>query len=366
VALVERFISPTGAGAHTGLSPGDAWSPAEGTAGVVAGQRGNWVASTYAQDASFVFANAGTQQSPIVHQAYGVSPGDTELPLASLVVAANAHVVSLEGAYTTLHGFAVSGNGAYGKDGVVGSSGSVASALRRCYIHDVGRNGAYLAGNGAMIDACEIAAWGLNSSSFSGVRLGGFGSIVDSTYIHDGAGRGMYTDTGLTAVLNTIIARCGTQGLLSAHATAYYRARLVNSVIYGCTEDGLALGGTASNTIWRVVGCILAGNGGWAIKSDGTGKGAIELLRTAFYTVGGTGEIDPNTAVALPDDRVTLTADPFVSAATHDYRLRPDLTQLLGQGYPRRVLVGGVEAAWPCGGDIGVAQQAVRPLGVTA
>src|SRR5580765_5922822 len=82
MALVNKYCNPTGAGAHDGSTPADAWSFTEALAGAAAGQIVNMLAgsgNTYdGTTAIRTFATAGTTVAPVWWRAYKTTPGDQD------------------------------------------------------------------------------------------------------------------------------------------------------------------------------------------------------------------------------------------------------------------------------------------------
>jgi len=86
MALTERFISPTGAGAHDGTSEANAWTTAEAIAAIGVGPAAASLRCNIKVDpapyafaaTSLVFNTAGAANFPVIWQGYKVAPGDQE------------------------------------------------------------------------------------------------------------------------------------------------------------------------------------------------------------------------------------------------------------------------------------------------
>ena len=75
MAITEKYVTTTGAGAHDGTSEANAWSLTEAIAAAAAGNRVNVKAGTYTLGAGATFP-AGTVAAPIIWRGYSSTIGD--------------------------------------------------------------------------------------------------------------------------------------------------------------------------------------------------------------------------------------------------------------------------------------------------
>jgi hypothetical protein len=357
----ERYVAADAGGGGDG-TPGDPWTLVEAAALLQPGDRANLKAGRYILPAALSPARSGAPAAPIAWRGYEVTIGDAIGPCATIDVnGADVDVVSNAAADHIWVNLAFTGNAARGRRGVHCLSSAARQVFHRCRVYEVGRDGVYLEGAACKFIGGEINGWGRQSASFSAIRFNGATSCLGGTHIHDGAGRGVTISGSGVRCVHSIIARCGTDGVLSVYANQAYLMSMSGCVIHGAGGDGLRMGLDTTNAPWDVENSIIAACGGYGLTADATAGGTAELRGTVFYG-NGLGDVDANVALFEPGGRPSLQADPWVDASGGDFRLNAAAAALLGRGFPQRFLSGGLPSAWRNFLDVGAAQQAARPV----
>lgn len=146
---------------------------------------------------------------------------------------------------------------------------------------------------------------------------------ISRSTIVDCAGDGIDLTSGGNPVLyadNLIVARNGGRGIhLNANAICYL---LINSIIHGNSSSGLEMvgGPGVNNILTRIVGNIFSGNGVNGAKWSATPVLYGHIDNNAYYN--NTSGARSNFPTGAND--ITLSADPFVDAASDDFNINND------------------------------------------
>jgi hypothetical protein len=358
--MIERYVTADAGGGGDGTE-GDPWTITEAAAQAVAGDRVNVKAGTYALSAALAPVNNGTRENPIYWRSYTSTIGDAVVPVATLNINGNNDDVVANVRNFHLFSFlAATGNPTRaGKAGF--SLAGEGNGCYRCRAYDVGANGIILGGtNGAWALGCEISAWAQATASAAAV-LAGNSAVAIGCDAHDGVGHGFEWGSLNSGCFAYCVADgCGGYGFYSAISPA--RPKFVSHCLaYNNTLGGLILDHAGGGLSVIVHNSLFVSNGNYGIAVHASGKGLVTLAGAGFYG-NASGDVDPNVTVFEPVPRISLASNPLVDAPNGDFRLRPEMTELLGTGWPAAYLRDGAPMNWPAGGDLGAVQQVIRPV----
>lgn len=278
MALTERYVTTTGAGAHDGTSEADAWSLSEAIANAAAGHRVNIKANaTYTLSGAITFATNGTIGAPIVWRGYTTTIGDAAAAYnsdGSLDVTNMPTISASDATYTVT----VSGNYNVFQDTVFSlvsatagvSVSGAGSCIQNCKVTntntDASSHALAVTGTQAAATRCDVTHAGASGGG-GAVQTSGDSLLFDCR-LTSTSGPGVITASGETTVVGCIIYSCGTRGIRSTATGASAHVRVLGTTIYGCASSGVSTvaGFTASVT---VVGCHITDCGAYAVNGNG-------------------------------------------------------------------------------------------------
>jgi hypothetical protein len=359
MAFVERYVTSSAGGGGDGTL-GDPWTLTEAASAAVAGDRVNTKAGTYVLAASFSPSNDGVSASPIVWRGYTSAPGDADSPVVTLDVnGASVHGIDCVRAYHHFKYLTVTGNASAGGT-IFGINLSGKSDIAyRCRATLVSR-GVNAGGQGVQIVGCEVDQW----TSSSGIQLAASNAAAIGCHIHDGGGfGGGFSDPSSGGYYYCVSANNVGHGFIAGQSGGEMNRWLVHCTAYGNGGDGVSINGIPEGQPFVVVNSLLVGNALFGIGGVNTAAGTphVMLLGCGFFgNVGGEVKSGVSLFEALP--RATLTLNPMADAGASDFRLRADAGQVMGVGFPGKLLIGGSLGTWQGAPDLGAIQQHVRPL----
>lgn len=335
MALVERYVSTTGGGAHDGTTEADAFTWDEMVtdinAGGKAGNRYNVKANaTYSRTTTIdSLTSGGTSTSPVIIRGYLSTIGDghlgrtndngdlitTNTPLVSYTTGAWA----IGSAFIVVESFRISGN----RNGSIFSLSAADTVAHWCTISNAaaGSNGtcSTVSNRVAVIDCDYILSNGGNAglaaiSVSSTARL--IGCRIKSTAIGISS-----SGIGLVVSSNTIY-DCTTTGIALTGVNAY--TIISCNTITACGGDGIDV--VTGTTITHIIANnIITDNGGYGV--DFNNAAVASVLTNNRYRDNTSGSINLGTdwVTATNYDAVTTdTGGPetdYVDAASDDYNL---------------------------------------------
>lgn len=185
------------------------------------------------------------------------------------------------------------------------------SRISRCRFHGVSGGGiAFIAAAASITTLCEF------DTNVGGVQLR-FGGHVSACHIHDNAGLALYAFVAGATIADTIVS--ATTNATSTEGAVYVAAGNVtfkNVVIQGSTGNGLYIASgwiSATNT-------IVSGSTLYGMTAAAGASGNMNRLRNCAGYSNTSGHYNA-TSFPVVEGFVTLTADPFVSAASGNFAL---------------------------------------------
>lgn len=287
MALVERYVSVAGGGAHNGTTEADAFTFAEmmtDSATSAAGTRYNIKAGTYSRTTTVDTLGSGTATSPKIYRGYSSVIGDGYLGRTNdngPLILTNMPVIT----YTT-------GRMAQG-------SANIMECLNISGATSI--SGTVTLGNNGLIRACKIVNTSTGSANDTAIVSSSINAcIFDSDVFHTGgsgagsATRGlsngsriigcrMGSTTGQAILLNTTNAinlvafnTLFSCGLDAIQITAAQVTTIIYNTIVGCTGDGID--SIAQSNLNFIYGNMITDNGAFG----GTFGGAASLIGLAY------------------------------------------------------------------------------------
>lgn len=333
-SYTERYVSSAAAGGGDGSS-GSPWTLTEAMSSAAAGDRINVKADgTYTLAATLTPAAAGTMTVPIAVRGYTTTIGDSDNVAPVVDIDANdGNYPIVTQAYAWWHWSNIrfhnndsSSSTAYG---VYVSSTTATNTFRNCKIDDVGAWGMYLQSRGCVVDSCEVTNWAQGSVSWhAAFYMGQQAGLIINCYVHHpkGNARGIQIAGYANSIVNTIIdgtllgssTGSSLEGIYNTNNSLYYSSSIINCTVRNFDES-IKQSGTSTTNMLSVSNCIFT-DGNYAITSDTGEEGHYYLRNNAIYGMT-SGQIDAGSTIAVEDNTVSLTADPFVDAANGDYSL---------------------------------------------
>lgn len=266
----------------------------------------------------------------ITFQGYTTTPGDYGRAVIDGGTSGASYIlldVSLAADNSNYLDLTFQNNGATGSaTGINVAATAPETVFRRVTVHDVRGWGAVFT---TQVLATDILAYNCNqsdTSSLGGVALqdGYYARIISRDNNRTGI-RYSSTVGGLTALHNVISTRNTGIGFNSNNHRS--PVAFINCISYDNGGDGFSEGGSGAqqtNVIFE--NCIIAENGGWGIDMVDSISTSSYNLRNVAFRNNTSGEVNPvggstNTGLINEDNRITLTADPFVDAANDDFNL---------------------------------------------
>jgi len=332
MALTERYVTTTGAGAHTGVDEANAFSWAEmitDSATSAAGTRYNIKNNgTYARTTTTETLTGGTATSPKIYRGYSVTPGDGYLGRTNGtedLISTNMPVVT----YTT-------GRLAMGAQTIVES-------LNLTSAHTAS-SGTLLAQASCLITRCIVNCTGTSTTTSLAISGNSANQLwILNNDISQTASSG--TPTAMRALSNTKIsgnriwATRGTAIELNVSGTPVITNNLIyNSVtgingssapapwigyntITGCSGDAIVM---ANGTIPIIFGNMITDNGGWGVNFTAANIGMVAYNRLRDNASGNYNNATDWVAAMSYGDVTTDTGGPstdYVDSSGGDFML---------------------------------------------
>jgi len=316
MALTQKYVTVTGAGAHDG-SLGGEWTLAEAIAAVAAGTQVDIAPGVYANAAtSLTLATAGTTTAPIIWRGrdslgneptYLATPG-TDMPSITFTsggftpTAAFQHFRNIDFAGTSSSFGCFNGSG--GDIRVIGCRFLTTSGTSRCVS---------LSGNSCMLLRCRIVAAPAQPALL--ITAGG-SSLIAGNYITGGNG-GISGTTGTgTKVIGNIFDSIGGNAITLTTGSGMFA---LNSV-YAATGHGFAWTSTpglaCSIYCNHFEGLVTAATAA-IINSSGTASENIQCVNNSYYNNVANGSGLGDTPVIF--DVGNLAGSGFANAAGGDF-----------------------------------------------
>ncbi len=332
MAWSERYCSPTGAGAHDGLTAGDAWTLAEAISGVNAGHRVNMIAGTYnsgtpTTNRTFgTGAGAGTTTAPKWWRGYNSAIGDLDtLPTTARTPGTDCPLISFStGLPRVSDSFNVFSNmefrGTAPGTHFFGCTGSKCKFIR------------------CRFDCQEAHATRYTVRVDSDVA-GGDGTVFEECYF-----KGTST-VNYVVLSNERIAYLGCQfigGGNGCQANLSGEQVFIDCIFDDNGDDGLEIAGVSGQSVF-IEGCTFYSPGGNGINITSAIPASVVIRNCLFHTItaGSTFALKIHTGSATPflagnayynvtvkfsnltEDMehyaVALGSDPCVNVASHDF-----------------------------------------------
>ena len=333
MAWTDRFVASDASGGD-GLLITTPWTLAEAIANAAAGMRFNVKAGTYANTTTTLTMNvAGTAIAPIMWEGYSVTPGDicgragvtanNSLTKPAITFTTGQLIVS--GGFQRFAGLNITSAFVGGATGTVSSTSN--EKFFRCRITNTGAHAnarAITATNNSYFESCYFSATATAATvcSFGGGLVVGCvarGGIIS------------YTSTSATDYFGCVADSPTTTG----YSTAAQAVTLTNCSAYGGTNGALC---TSATINLAATNCVFSTCTNGVNQSAGTNSVNTNVTRCQFYSVTNPIVGVQENATAADDlyvqqGNVTLTADPFVNAAAHDFSLNP-ASAARGAGIP--------------------------------
>lgn len=357
MAITERYVSTTGAGAHDGTSEANAYSWAEMVTAIntptAAGYRYNVKQGTYSLSATTTITGDGTTTAPCIIRGYKTTPGDATLGRTTYGVLDASNMPTI--AYGSTYGLDASGadyivfealNFTGSHSGYWFRTGNQ-NLVVNCAFNNA-NTGGHIAvlvntSNTGLVDCDVISAGtaqavniGVGTSYAVGCRIKCSGS----------GGVGLQIDQTASAVNNTIY-ECGGHGI-SVPSTGS-SVTLIGNTVQGCGGDGIRLAnGTTGNP--RIVGNHLTDNGGYAINfQTSTCSKMLTHNRTRDNTSGainGGGDWADGTSIRhVTTDNGTASSD-YTASGSQDFSLLSTAVGFqVGPGWKNNIGANGTPAA---------------------
>lgn len=262
--------------------------------------------TAYAITAAMTHSLAG----PVVFQGYTTTPGDGgQATVSGPGTGASFVLLTLTGGNLTLRDLIFDATGFVSGTSAGVSLSTSAGLAERCVVIGSRANGFVTGVSSVRLVECETYSFGAAANSF-GFDLNNGGSCV-RCIAHDAAvvGNGGFRLGGAASASGCIADTLTGVGFNFSQASG---GTVRNCVAYNCSSHGVSV--TAAG-LAVVENCLLVSNGGYGVSAGSTVP--PRLICNAFY-----GNTSGLTMGAVDESgSVTLTADPFMAAATGDFRL---------------------------------------------
>ena len=349
MAITERYVTVTGAGAHDGTSEGNAFTWAEMITDINTprvGYRYNVKAGTYANGTTgTTLTGDGTTTSPNIIEGYNTSAGDLR-----------SNGRSSGGALNTTNFPVISYTGATAK---FTASGANYLVLRCLSITAAANTATCVIGDGIVMQRCSVSATGGNASSqainaanstemfaiedcdcitavsgaTSAVNISNIGTAgIYGCRIKCPNGAAIATSVSLRIIGNTLYESVNGIAVTATNV----RVVIIGNTIVNNTGDGIDI--VTSTTVPHVIiGNHITGNGGWGIDfNTSTCQKILGWNRFRDNTSGavnGGGDWETGTSVFNVTSDDTDAID-FTDQANDDYSLLNNAPAILsGIGY---------------------------------
>ena len=351
MALTERYVSTTGAGAHDGTTAGNAWTLAEAITNAAAGHRVNILSNaTYTLGAATTFPN-GASEDPIEWRGYNSAIGDLEntgRASATAALTVTDFPVIDGGASHVITGgtFNLFKNIRFTVDQNADGFRAVASeACWRCLFENVNSSGSaataftVTADYTGLVD-CDFILTSTSSGDVLTVDRGRITGCRAWTLAATPNTASVGFQLGLNASIFNCIAFNVGRGAELNHANT-----VDHCTFYDC-NDGIWITG---NQVTNLTNNIIYNMAAYAFTGTTVGNPLMWNNAAGALT---SGRINTTTfgTVIEESDSIILTGDPFTNAGSEDFTLN----NTSGAG----ALCRATSQLWAGEGDIGAVQHA--------
>lgn len=333
MALVERYVSTTGAGAHDGTSEANAFSWTEmvtDSATSAAGTRYNIKNdATYSRTTASDSLGGGTSTSPKIYRGYSSAIGDGYQGRTNgngPLITTNMPVITYTTGRITTIGLNMIIESLNVTSQVTGSSGTInpqsGVQLLRCKVDNTGTVstalGIITSGNNQVIE-CDIT----QSGASGGVAVSMGGGIIEHCRIKSTSSHGVLCAGAAAFFVNkNTIYECGADGVNVNNVSSI--PYIMGNTIVGNTGDGVDIVG-AHTSPGLVEGNMITDNGGWGVNLNSSNSLiSLGYNRTRDNTSGKYSNSTDWAAATSWGDVTTDTggqSTDYVSASTDNYAL---------------------------------------------
>jgi hypothetical protein len=362
--VIDRTV---GAAAGLTMKVGGAVDSPATIVGVrVAGNVAHWKATaTYSITATITLSDAGADGAPLTLIGYTTTRGDNGQVTVKWTGAANGIILDLSGALNIVRNVIVDGNGKSADRGLRLNAANCVAI--NCHGKDCNLTALEAINTGTLLYRCTATTTGTSTGSAGfGLSSGGF---CHSCIAYSNAKNGFATANSVGYLVNCIARQNTTNGFYAAGSGGLW---IVNCVSYGNTVDGLRLDGSPEDQFLTIFNTVFSQNTGYGINSTSTNysvaaNAQMPLARrwnNAFYS----NTLGARNQFPAGNNEITLTADPFTSAAAHDFSLNSTTgggASLRGTGVPGGIgLFTGAESTGHA--DVGAVQGLAASSSTTA
>lgn len=371
MAIVEKYVTTTGAGTNSGDDEANAyaWShvndamTAGGSLTASAGWRFNIKAGTYSISSTDTFTVDGTTASPIIFRGYNSAIGDldaqgrnsdgslntTNFPVLSYASATRLNATGSDNLIFQNLKVTVASTGFSGALLNLG----VNNIAYRCYVDNISTNAAAVAigmsnATISVID-CDAALTGASGGSGAIAISASVARVIGCRVVlSQAAGITSTSSTGHILIAFCTIANCGAGGIVYTSTTASTTFTLLCNTIDDITGDGFSHGNAAFTGVQVFIGNHVSDCSayGFDCDYDGTGQlaGFFAFNRTRDNASGAINGFDDWASASTLEHVTTDTDDAgdFTAAGSNDYSL---ITAAPGKGtgFPRYADAGAMQ-----------------------
>lgn len=335
---VERYASPSGAGLHDGSSEANAWTYLEALNNVSPGDRVNLKAGTYptVTNNNQNVNTAGTVGNPIHFRGYKTSIGDLDdLPLDGLADGVDLPYISHTGSIGYTYSYQSNYNWTHlsfhsdqnNRPAVY--LGGAATQVRFVRMNNSGGADALRSSSHCFFYGCEMSQTHPTINSYALITSGNHQSYFGCKFIASTLNnRNSFTASNTYLFVD----RClFINGKVGVEFSSGNNAVIKNNVFYGVTA-GVKSTATATST-HAVVGNIFHS----CTKGvEYTNPVMVRLLNNSFYNVTTNVDVASTYGVLCDVESTTLSTDPFVDAASHDFTPVSGAS-IIGSGHPKEL-----------------------------
>lgn len=295
MAMTNRYVSTSGAGAHDGTSEANAYSWSEMltaiSGGAAAGYVYNVKQGTYTVSATSTISAVATATSPLVIRGYKTTIGDATRGFSSGALdTSNMPTIAFDanfrwnnsGIFIVLEALVITANNngyavQIAQDGMIHNCRIVNSSTG---------GGAYTLGCDearCVTLNCELGMTGASGGLYV-VNVGNSGGALLGCRIFQSQTHGI-SAASASIIVNNVVQGCAGDGIQRTDTGG--SALIYGNTVQGCTGDGVDI--IASSTVLsRVIGNHLTDNGGYGCNFNGTSGAVFLYNRTRDNTSGAT------------------------------------------------------------------------------